>query len=370
MNERDIEVIEKQIGYQFENKDLLQQAFVRRSYSRENGGENNEVLEFIGDKVLDFIIVKLLAEKYGYYASECDDYDESEDCDEFVSEYQENKLSEIKKKLTEKTTLAQAMDDLGLEDYLIMGRGDMKNNIQNEPSVKEDLFEAIIGAVALDSEWDINEVQSTVDYMLQPDKYFSDNQEKNFVELVQEWSLKEHGQLPLIQTTGSSYYEETSLLRSMNEIRSTPKRDGDIWVVNVQEYPKTHFCSRLTLSGINKVFIGYGRSKSAARKDVCELAYHYLEEHDMLFTIRDEIEEPSRDMAINQLEILARRGYFSIPTYEFFEEHDENGNPIWRCECHINEEEYYFYETSSSKKDAKKDAAYSMLLYVLGMEEE
>ena len=65
MNNEMLEMIQGQIGYRFKNTDLLQQAFVRRSYSKENGGENNEVLEFIGDKALDFIIVKKLAEKYG-----------------------------------------------------------------------------------------------------------------------------------------------------------------------------------------------------------------------------------------------------------------------------------------------------------------
>lgn len=119
----------------------------------------------------------------------------------------------------------------------------------------------------------------------------------------------------------------------------------------------------------SKVFVGYGRSKNDARKDVCKLAYGFLEKNDMLYGIRDEIENPSRDMAINQLEILSRRGYFSIPTYDFYEEHDENGNPVWRCECHIEEEEYFYDYTSSSKRDAKKGAAYDMLLYVLGMEE-
>ena len=93
-----------------------------------------------------------------------------------------------------------------------------------------------------------------------------------------------------------------------------------------------------------------------------------IDENDMLFTIRDEIDNPNRDMAINQLEILARRGYFSLPTYTFKETHDDNGNPIWNCECHIEEEECYFDETSSSKKAAKKGAAYRMLIYVLGME--
>ena len=90
----------------------------------------------------------------------------------------------------------------------------------------------------------------------------------------------------------------------------------------------------------------------------------------MLPSIRDEIENPNRDDAINQLETLARRGYFSIPTYEFKETYDNNGNPIWNCECHIAEEDYYFDGTSSSKKEAKKDSAFRMLFYVLGMEGE
>lgn len=59
MTANDMQFIQDQIGYRFKNLDLLRQAFVRRSYSEENGGENNEVLEFIGDKVLDFVIVKL-----------------------------------------------------------------------------------------------------------------------------------------------------------------------------------------------------------------------------------------------------------------------------------------------------------------------
>ena len=49
-------MVQAQIGYTFKNIDLLNQAFTRRSYTEENGGENNEVLEFIGDKALDFAV--------------------------------------------------------------------------------------------------------------------------------------------------------------------------------------------------------------------------------------------------------------------------------------------------------------------------
>ena len=67
MTNQDLENIKKLIGYGFgleyeEFDSLLQQAFIRKSYSREKGGQNNEVLEFIGDKALDIAVVKKLSE--------------------------------------------------------------------------------------------------------------------------------------------------------------------------------------------------------------------------------------------------------------------------------------------------------------------
>lgn len=370
MEENDLQFIQNQVGYNFNNLDLLQQAFVRRSYSRENGGEDNEVLEFIGDKALDIVIVKILVETFGFYARECDDYDEDSDFDEFCCEYSEGKLTEIKKKLVEKKRLASCIERLEIADCLIMGKGDRRNHIEREDSVKEDLCEAIIGAVTLDSEWNWKEIQSTVEWMLDPKAYLSEDKDDNYVELIQEWSLKRYKELPWIRADHSSYYDETCLLRSCNEIRSEPKRNFNhaVGVINTQEYYKTHFKCELVLGDINKRFIGYGRSKSEARKDVCELAYHYLEENGLLFSIQDEIENPNKAASIGQLEILARRGYFSIPTYDFEQEYDDNGNPVWKCECHIEEYDIYFDAESSSKKDAKKSAAFEMLEYVLDAE--
>ena len=95
MEQNDLMFIQNQIGYEFENLDLLQQAFIRRSFSEENGGENNEVLEFIGDKVLDLFAVKYLTEKHGFLLSEQDDTEV--DFDEFSCEKTEAELTEIKK---------------------------------------------------------------------------------------------------------------------------------------------------------------------------------------------------------------------------------------------------------------------------------
>ena len=77
-----LDEVQKKIDYEFQNVDLLLQAFTRSSYSTQFGGENNEVLEFIGDKVLDFYVVKIMAERFGFMKSQSDYYDEDNDNEE------------------------------------------------------------------------------------------------------------------------------------------------------------------------------------------------------------------------------------------------------------------------------------------------
>lgn len=358
MNNKDLTFIQDQIGYTFKNSDLLQQAFVRRSYAKENGGGDNEVLEFIGDKVLDIVVVSYLTKRYGYLASECDDFNSEDECDEFFCELSEGELTEVKRKLVEKKMLAHRIDVLALSDFLIMGKGDIRNNVNEENSVKEDLFEAIIGAVALDSEWDFNEIQEVVEVMLDPDSELAVGAVKNYVKLIQDWVSKNsknfsvplyHFEKATYQSTWYSHFEGVSQNFCLNDIR----------IIKVQ------FNCLLKVDDNLPIFRGFGSSKSEARKAVCEVAYAYLEENDLINSISTEIENPNRTQAINQLETLSRRGYFSIPVYDFKQEYDNNGNPVWKCECHIDEYDIYYWSKSSSKKEAKKSAAFSMLKYVL-----
>lgn len=372
MEEKVLTFIQDQIGYTFKNKDLLRQAFVRRSYSQEHGGENNEVLEFIGDKALDFAVVRLLAKKYGHMATgdpvdppklsvrhidlnpkKQDDLSHNE----FICDYDEGTLSELKQKLVSKNTLACRIDDLGLAEFLIMGRGDIQANIAERDSVKEDLFEAILGAVALDCAWDMQEIFETAEIMLAPEQYLSDGESENYVELIQEWMLWRNGEIPLYHFEKASYqstwyfpFKGISQHFNLDESRKA--------------YEMQYYCL-LKIDDSLSIFRGFGRSKSEARMAVCKVAYEYLEQNHLLPSIQDEIENPNKADAVSQLEILSRRGYFSIPTYNFDLRHDGNGNPIWRCECHIKECDTYFWSESSSKKDAKKTAAFKMLKYVL-----
>lgn len=84
----------------------------------------------------------------------------------------------------------------------------------------------------------------------------------------------------------------------------------------------------------------------------------------------DEIGNPTKKDAINQLEILARRGYFSIPVYDFEETYDNNGNPIWKCKCIIKEYNKNTISKASSKKESKKLSALKMLNYVIEEDEK
>ena len=191
-----VEDVERQIEYSFENTDLLFQAFTRRSYSQENGGENNEVLEFIGDRVLDFYVTKILMDRYGYIT---DDRDEEEFAVELYDD--EGSLTEIKKKLVNKKMLAHRIDILGFTEFLLMGKGDIQQHKEDEPSVKEDLFEAIFGAIAIDSGWDEEALENSVQVMLRIDHYlencFSD--EEDYVSMIQQWNQKENGEIPVYE---------------------------------------------------------------------------------------------------------------------------------------------------------------------------
>ena len=358
MEESEFHFIQDQIAYNFKNLDLLQQAFVRRSYSKENGGEDNEVLEFIGDKVLDFIVVKYLAERYGYFLSECDDFDREQEFDEFASEYQENRLTEIKKRLVGRKMLAQRIDMLGLADFLIMGKSDVNNHVQEEDSVKEDLFEAILGAVALDSQWNISELQDVVEVMLSPDSEIDQDTEQDYVGLTQDWVSKKNKTIPLYHFEKASY--TSTWYFHFDGI--SQRIDG------FEEISRMQFHCLLKIDENLPVFRGFGKSKSEARNAVCEVAYDYLERNNLTNFIKDEIPNPNRAEAINQLEILARRGYFSIPTYHFEQEYAKNGNPVWKCKCCIDEEARSFFAKSSSKREAKKSSAFKMLKYILDEE--
>ena len=138
MKKLNVEEVEKQIGYEFKNEDLLYQAFTRKSYAQENGGESNEVLEFYGDEVLDYYVTKIFANRYGYLRSEEEGFDKNNDWDEYITikKITEKDLTDIKKNVVDNKNLARIITEWGFQDYLYLGKGDKNKNVQNEEKVK------------------------------------------------------------------------------------------------------------------------------------------------------------------------------------------------------------------------------------------
>lgn len=120
--------VEKIIGYTFKSKKLLQRALTHSSYSNEHKVESNERLEFLGDAVIELIITEILY---------------------FDFKGKEGDLSKIRALIVSEKPLAEVIDKLGLEKYLIKGVGESKNTTKSN-AIKCDMFEAIAGAIFVD----------------------------------------------------------------------------------------------------------------------------------------------------------------------------------------------------------------------------
>ena len=185
-----IKAIESVLGYTFKDKALLRQAFTRTSFCNEHHArgtgedyQSNEVLEFFGDAVLSAAIISLLIENSSRrYAHG------------IHTELSEGDFSSIKAHLSDKSNLSVAMGRTGLQRYLLMGEGDIKLGMENEPSVMEDLFESIIGAIYIDCEMQINVVIDVVSRLLDVRAYLEKGKvSQSPKNLLQEYcAAKEH----------------------------------------------------------------------------------------------------------------------------------------------------------------------------------
>ncbi|MBR1931307.1 MAG: helix-turn-helix transcriptional regulator [Lachnospiraceae bacterium] len=83
-----------------------------------------------------------------------------------------------------------------------------------------------VNALAIDSEWDMKSLEDAVDIMLNPDEMFEDGE--NYVELIQEWTLDDHGDVPLFHYEEKSYEVSWYILGMMpNIMRRLKKSETD-----------------------------------------------------------------------------------------------------------------------------------------------
>lgn len=137
-------IIQDKTGYVIKSTSILNQIFRRSSFAAETGQNSNEIFEFIGDQVLSFYVVKIVSKRCGSLSL----------TDDYTFRIRENRFTLIKQVLVNNETLAKIIDEWDIAKYLLFGRSDIKNEVAKEPKVKADLLEAIIGAIAVESNWD------------------------------------------------------------------------------------------------------------------------------------------------------------------------------------------------------------------------
>lgn len=132
MNEKYL-AFEKKLNLEFSNKGLLQQAFIHRSYINEHkdtGLHHNERLEFLGDAVLELVVTDFLYTKYPDVA--------------------EGRLTAYRSALVRTESIGEAARDLGMNDLLMLSKGESQDQGKARDYILANTFEAFIGSVYLD----------------------------------------------------------------------------------------------------------------------------------------------------------------------------------------------------------------------------
>jgi len=133
MSSRDYKALQKIIGVRFRKKKLLRLAFTHSSFQDTDAKkptQSNEILEFLGDAVLELLIREHLHNKF--------------------PKSTEGELNEIKIKYTNQDTLYDVGKDLGIGEFLLMDKGETATGGRERPSNIAGCLEALIGAIYLD----------------------------------------------------------------------------------------------------------------------------------------------------------------------------------------------------------------------------
>lgn len=133
MDNPNLSALEKQLDYQFKDKECLQQALRHSSYINERTDEqldDNERFEFLGDAVLSLVIGHILMIRQ--------------------PDLQEGDLSRIRANLVNEARLAALARNLKLGEYILLGKGEIQSQGGGKNSILANTFEAIVAAIYLD----------------------------------------------------------------------------------------------------------------------------------------------------------------------------------------------------------------------------
>lgn len=191
-HERKTELLsfERTAGARFKDLDLLNLAFTHRSCANEDPShsQNNERLEFLGDSVLGMVVATYLYE--------------------ILADKLEGELARVKSYVVSEEALAIIAKRLGVDRYLLIGKGEELSGGREKKALLADAMEAIIGAFYLDSGYESAErfVLSLVEPEIE--KFLQNRHRKDYKTILQEYLQKYHRCYPkyiLVRKTGPDH---------------------------------------------------------------------------------------------------------------------------------------------------------------------
>lgn len=140
---RSVCFLEQTIGYTFQKKEYVIEALRHSSYANENkqyGALSNERLEFLGDSVLSIITSDYLFKRF--------------------AEHPEGDLTRLRAEIVCTDSLSSFAKEIHLGDYLLLGHGEDMRGGRGQAKILEDAFEALLAAIYLDSERNLEAVSA------------------------------------------------------------------------------------------------------------------------------------------------------------------------------------------------------------------
>lgn len=124
----DIDGCEKRIGYSFKDKMLLRKCFTHASYANEHYQADNELLEFYGDAILEFVVTEYLFNN---------------------AKGDEGKLTKKRADIVSKDPLLEAVKKLDIGEFVLLGKGQEKSLNQDE-KLYSSIYEALVAGIYID----------------------------------------------------------------------------------------------------------------------------------------------------------------------------------------------------------------------------
>jgi ribonuclease-3 len=224
------ELLEEKIGYRFKNKNLVKKAFTHISFSKSS--ENYEVLEFLGDALVNFLTVNLLVEAF--------------------PGKKEGELSQLKSFLISEEFLSELARSFDFDKYILISKGEGIKGSNKNPSILCDVFEAFWAAIYIDSDYDCKLVRGL----------FEHHFKSKILQIVNSNSLKQDYKTMLQEITQKKWKE-----RPIYNVVS----------IEGPEHKKT-FTVECSFKDFKSV--GKGNSKKQAEQEAAKQMLQSIKEHD------------------------------------------------------------------------------------------